>query len=122
MATKITKKIQYATLWSVFIRLLVHFVGSLGPQFSFLSLQNPNLPSIALWSYGKVQPVATSGITLYQQFVEWLLRLIADVQQDDSIAKQLLHAQHSDVYGTPPSPYPPDRCPHPSSSHLSPIS
>ena len=71
-------------------------------RFFFSSTSNqPYFPPVALWPYSEVQPVATSDITLYQQFVEWLLRLVADVQQDDGIAQQLFHTQHADVYGTP---------------------
>ena len=57
-----------------------------------VGIQQPNLPPVVLWSYCEVQPVATLAVALYQQFVEWLLALVADVQQDDGIAKQLLHA------------------------------
>ncbi len=42
MATKITKKIQYATLWSVFIRLLVHFVVTLQAEPYIFIIKSDN--------------------------------------------------------------------------------
>ena len=53
----------------------------------YLSLQNPNLSSIALWSYCEVQPVGAFAVTFYQQFVEVLLALIANVEKNHGISK-----------------------------------
>ena len=46
-----------------------------------------------------MEPVVALGRTLYQEFVEVLLRLIADVEQDGGVAHQLLDASHADVGG-----------------------
>ena len=46
-----------------------------------------------------MEPVSSPTIPFYQQFVERLTAVIADVQQDDGIAQQLLHICHMDIYG-----------------------
>ena len=51
------------------------------------------------WPHREVQPDGAMAIFFYQQFIEVLLRFVADVQQDSGIADELLHILHADIHG-----------------------
>ena len=52
------------------------------------------------WPHREVQPDGAMAILLYQQFIEVLLRFVADVEQDSRIADDLLHIFHANIHGT----------------------
>ena len=73
---------------------------SVGRDLSFCLADEPQLPAVAAFTHGKVEPDGTASVALDEEFVKVLAAFIADVQQDDSIAEGLLHAADADVGGT----------------------
>ena len=51
------------------------------------------------WPHREVQPDGAMAIFFYQQFIEVLLRFVADVEQDSRIAYQLFHILYAYIHG-----------------------
>lgn len=62
-----------------------------GKHYDTLCLYQAHLTSIIRWADGKVEPVAALGRALYQQFIEVLLALVTDVEQNGGVADKLLY-------------------------------
>ena len=60
-------------------------------------LDKPDFASVVLRAHGEVEPVDASAVALKQQFVEVLLGLVADVEQDGGVAEELFLPCHPDV-------------------------
>ena len=52
------------------------------------------------WPHREVQPDGAMAIFFYQQFIEVLLCIVADVEQDSGIADELFHILHANIHGT----------------------
>ena len=50
------------------------------------------------WPHREVQPDGAMAIFFYQQFIEVLLRFVADVEQDSRIADELFHIFHANIH------------------------
>ena len=62
--------------------------------------ENRDSSPVILRPHSEVHPVVAIGVALNKQFIELLLTLVADVQQDGGIAQGLFDAIATDVSGT----------------------